>query len=85
MVEDLGEFQPIFPRGSTRRELERQLGSLSTPRAVTAGGFDWQDGIAKMVAESDTAKECPGRPFISNGFGLTANFATPPTPDPAQP
>jgi hypothetical protein len=84
-VEGLGEFQPVFRRGSTRAKLEQELGSLSEPRAVTTGGFEWNDSISKKLAGSDAVKDCPGRPFISNGFELTANIKARPTPDPAQP
>lgn len=84
-VEGLGEFQPVFRKGTTRATLEKELGSLSEPRAVTTGGFEWGDSISKKLAGLDAVKDCPGRPFISNGFQLTANIKVPPTPDPAQP
>lgn len=84
-VEGLGEFQPVFRKGSTRAKLEKELGNLSEPRAVTTMGFEWTDSISRNLAGSDAVKDCPGRPFISNGFELTANIKAPPSPDPAQP
>jgi hypothetical protein len=84
-VEGLGEFQPVFRKGSTRAKLEKELGSLSEPRAVTTGGFEWNDNISQKLSALDTVKDCPGRPFISNGFKLTSKIKALPTPDPAQP
>lgn len=84
-VEGLGEFQPVFRKGTTRAKLEQELGSLSKHRAVTTMGFEWGDSISKKLAGSDAVKDCPGTPFISNGFELIENIKTPPTPDPAQP
>jgi hypothetical protein len=84
-VDGLGEFQPVFRKGTTRAELEKELGSLSEPRAVTTMGFEWSDSISKNLEGSDAVKDCPGRPFISSGFALTSNIETPLTPNPAHP
>jgi hypothetical protein len=83
-VKGLGEFQPVFRKSTTRAELERELGTLSVPRDVTTMGLEWNDSTSKKLARSGVVKDCPGHPFISNGFALTSNIETSPTPDPAQ-
>jgi hypothetical protein len=72
-VEGVGRFQPVFRKGTTRAALERELGTLSVPRAVTTMGFEWNDSISKQLATSMVVKECPGAPFLSIGFALAGD------------
>jgi hypothetical protein len=74
----LGELQPVFPKGETRADLDRRLGNLDKPRAVTVGGPDPYSAVIKNVAGSPVAKECPGTPFIMSGIHRVENSTLPP-------
>jgi hypothetical protein len=77
IVESVGEFQPVFPKGTTRAQLDRKLGDLSKPRRVVTGGFDPYSKAIEGLADTKVAKDCPGRPFISAGFSLAPERSVP--------
>ena len=79
-MKGVGVFQPVFRKGATRDELERQLGSLIVPRDVSVGGPDEYSADINKVATSKAVKECRGKPIVMSGFGLWANEASPPPP-----
>ena len=86
IAKGLGEFQPVFKKGSTRADLDRRLGGLTEPRDVAVGGFDWRSPVINGLANSTVVKECPGRPFIMAAIDLASKvIQPPPPPDPAQP
>lgn len=63
-----GDFQPVFRKGSTRTELERQLGDLAIPRPVSFGGLDTNFLTKQGLDKSPAVSECLGVPAISSGF-----------------
>lgn len=76
----LGEFQPVFPKGATRADLDRRLGDLAQPRLVTVGGFDPNSEVIENLAQPPVTKECAGTPFILAGFDRPENSNLPPPP-----
>ena len=76
----LGEFQPVFPKGSTRAELENRLGSLTVPRDVAVGGFDQYGSELEGADKTNEVKECRGKPGTMSGFNLWADEIFPPMP-----
>jgi hypothetical protein len=77
IVESVGEFQPVFPKGTTRVQLDRKLGDLNKARMVVTGGFDPNSKVIEGLVDTKVAKECPGRPFISAGFSLAPERSVP--------
>lgn len=58
-----GVFQPVFRKGATRAQLEKQVGTLDRPREVVVHGFDDRTPAQQGLGTATATRECPGRPF----------------------